>query len=358
MNGFGEGQLPRRFAADDYQVLIVAEKYQTGFDQPLLHTMYVDKKLAGVKAVQTLSRLNRIHPGKTDTFVLDFANKAEDLQDAFEPFFEQSSAAPTDPNLLYTLERTIDAAHVIHPDELKAAVDALLTGGAANQKTIYANTTPAVARFDALDEDTQDVFRDALKAFVRAYSFLAQVMPWTDRDLEALYLYGRALLPLLPTAPGDPLPQISESVLLTHLRTEAQGEEENLALTTGTDEPGVALPGGGTGKAYESPTEKLSQLIDNLNQRYGMNLDDADKVWFEQQKQAIKDNEKVRVVALNNDRDQYRVVLERIAEDAIVDRHESNGQLFNAFFEKPGFRDALMTYLAGSYDEIRDEDAS
>ena len=94
MNGFAETQLPKRFAADEYQVLVVAEKYQTGFDQPLLHTMYVDKKLAGVKAVQTLSRLNRTHPGKDDTFVLDFANNAEEIQDAFEPFFEETSAAP------------------------------------------------------------------------------------------------------------------------------------------------------------------------------------------------------------------------------------------------------------------------
>jgi len=357
MNGFGEGKLPKRFASDEYQVLVVAEKYQTGFDQPMLHTMYVDKKLAGVKAVQTLSRLNRIHPGKADTFVLDFANKAEEIQDAFEPFFEQSSAAPTDPNLLYTLEHTITAAHVIHPAEQEAAVDALLAGGSANQKIVYANVNPAVGRFIGLDEDAQDVFRDALKGFVRAYSFLAQVMPWTDRDLESLYLYGRALLPLLPAAPDEPLPQISESVLLTHLRTEAQGEEENLSLTSGTDEPGVALPGGGTGKAYESPTEKLSQLIEQLNQRYGMNLGEADLVWFRQQKQAIKSDEQMRVVALNNDRDQYGVVLHKKAESMIVDRHEANGQLFNAFFEKPGFRDALIRYLAESYDEIRDESA-
>ena len=358
MNGFSERQLPMRFASDDYQVLVVAEKYQTGFDQPLLHTMYIDKKLAGVKAVQTLSRLNRTHPGKTDTFVLDFANSSQEIQDAFAPFFEQTSAAPTDPNLLNALERTIRDGYVIHPAEETAAVEALLTGGPANQQTVYANVTPAVARFAALDDDGRDVFRDALKSFVRAYSFLAQVMPWTDRDLESLYLYGRALLPLLPTAPGDPLPQISDSVLLTHLRTEAQSDEENLSLTSGTDEPGVALPGGGTGKAYQSPMEKLSQLIQNLNQRYGMNLGDADMVWFEQQKRAVVADEKVRVVALNNDRDQYRVVLERIAEDAIVDRHESNGQLFNAFFEKPGFREALMEYLAGSYDEIRDSGAS
>jgi type I restriction enzyme, R subunit len=127
-----------------------------------------------------------------------------------------------------------------------------------------------------------------LKSYVRAYSFLAQVMPWTERDLESLYLYGRALQPLLPTAPGDPLPQISDAVLLTHLRTEAQGEEANLSLVTGTDEPGVALPGGGTGKLYESPIGKLSELTAALNEKFGMNLNDADKIWFEQQKQASR----------------------------------------------------------------------
>jgi type I restriction enzyme R subunit len=358
MNGFGEAQLPKRFTSDDYQVLVVAEKYQTGFDQPLLHTMYVDKKLAGVKAVQTLSRLNRIHPAKTDTFVLDFANKTEEIQDAFEPFFEQSSAAPTDPNLLYTLEHAIRSAQVIHPDEQAAAVAALLSGGSANQKIIYANLNPAVARFDALDHAEQEKFRQALKSYVRSYSFLAQVMPWTDRDLESLYLYGRALQPLLPTAPGEPLPQISDSVLLTHLRTEAQAEEEDLSLTSGADEPGVALPGGGTGKLYESPTGKLSELIDNLNQKFGMNLGDVDRVWFEQQKQAIKADEDLRVVALNNDRDQYRVRMEKRADDLIIERHESNGELFHAIFEKPGLRDFLMDYLATSYEEIRDEDAS
>ncbi len=155
MNGFGEGQLPKRFASDDYQVLVVAEKYQTGFDQPLLHTMYVDKQLSGVKAVQTLSRLNRTHPGKSDTFVLDFANAADDIRASFEPFFEQTSATPTDPNLLYTLQRTLEDAGVLVAEEVAAAVAALLSGKAANQKAVYASLGPAVDRFIALDEDGQ-----------------------------------------------------------------------------------------------------------------------------------------------------------------------------------------------------------
>ena len=133
MNGFPETQLPKRFRDDDFQVLVVAEKYQTGFDEPLLHTMYVDKKLAGVKAVQTLSRLNRTHPGKTDTFVLDFANTAEEIQEAFEPFYEQSLARPTEPNVLYAMEHDLRAAEVLSPPEMAAAVSALLSEDPARQ---------------------------------------------------------------------------------------------------------------------------------------------------------------------------------------------------------------------------------
>jgi type I restriction enzyme R subunit len=146
-------------------------------------------------------------------------------------------------------------------------------------------------------------------------------------------------------------------VLLTHLRTEAQGVEENLALTRGSDSPGVALPGEGAGKQIAEPIDKLSALVAALNERFGMNLTDADKVWFEQQRQVIKQDERLLVVALNNDRDQFRVVMESRAEDAIVERHEANGQLFGAFFEKPGFREAFLDFLATTYDEFRAEDA-
>ena len=353
MNGFGESQVPSRFGSDEYQVLVVADKYQTGFDQPLLHTMYVDKKLSGVKAVQTLSRLNRTHPGKTDTFVLDFANTGEDIAESFAPFYEQTTAAPTDPNLLYTLERTLSEAGVLNPAEVEAAVLALLSGNTANQAVVYANLNPAVDRFTALDEDARVRFRDAVRSYVRAYAFLAQAMAWTDRDLEQLYLYTKALAPLLPVEADEPLPQISESVLLTHLRTEAHSVEESFSLTQGDDTPGVALPGGGAGRQAGVPMDRLSNLIDTLNERFGMDLNDADRVWFEQQKQAVKESEEVRVVALNNDFDQFQIVLEKFAEDAIIERHQANGMLFNAFFEKPGFREALLDYLGDSYGEIR-----
>ena len=353
MNGFGEAQLPKRFAGDEFQVLVVAEKYQTGFDQPLLHTMYVDKKLAGVKAVQTLSRLNRIHPDKADTFVLDFANSAEEIQDAFRPFFETATAAPTDPNILYALQHTIEAAQVIHPAERTAAVEALLSGEPKQQAVVYANLDPAVARYTDLDEGEQVKVADALQSYVRAYAFLAQVMPWTERELEELYLYGKALLPLLPRQPGDPLPQLSEAVLLTHLRNEVTASERNLSLNEGDATPGHAFAGGGKGKQVDQPTDHLSVIIGKINEAFGMNLTDADRIWFEQQKQTVLENDDARVVALNNDFDQFRIVLEKLAEDMIIDRHQANGMLFNAYFEKPGFREALLEYLGEAYHEIR-----
>ena len=356
--GLPEKQLPAKFHGDEYQVLVVAEKYQTGYDEPLLHTMYVDKKLAGVKAVQTLSRLNRTHPGKDDTFILDFANSIEEIRDSFAPFYEEATATPTDPNLLYTQQTALLDAHVIHPTEMQAAVDALLDGGAPNAKVINASIDPAVSRFNNLDAPQQVTFRDTLKDYIRAYGFLAQVMPWTDPDLELLYLYGRLLQTKLPTGGTDPTVDLSDAVILTHLRTVATAENIDGSLDEGDDTPGKSLPGDGEAPQNDPPREPLSVLIQTLNDKFGMNLTDADRVWFEQQKQAVKDSEEARVVALNNDRDQFGIFLAKFAQDAIIDRHEANGLLFNAFFEKPGFAQALMEYLAGSYDELRDEDVS
>jgi type I restriction enzyme, R subunit len=362
MNGFGEAQLPKQFATDEYQVLVVAEKYQTGFDQPLLHTMYVDKKLGGVKAVQTLSRLNRTHPGKANTFVLDFANTAEEIRDAFAPFYTRTTATPTDPNILYTLQQRLEDALVLHPDEVAPAVDLLLEGNALNQKAVYALLDPAVARYlelpagdasEAVDGPaTRYSFRSDVQAFTSAYSFLAQVMSWADPDLERLYIYLRALFPLLPPGESDPLPQLGDSVMLTHLRTEMKAQEEQILLPEQPSDPGKAVPGEGSGKQYEEPKDSLTVLIDALNEQFGMNLTDADRIWFEQQRVAVLEREDLRVVALNNPRDGYRLVLDKFAEGAIIDRHEANEVLFDKFFMDDAFRTRFLAFLETTYDDF------
>jgi type I restriction enzyme R subunit len=356
MNSFPESRLPEKFASDEYHVLVVAEKYQTGFDQPLLHTMYVDKRLDGVKAVQTLSRLNRTHPGKTDTFVLDFANRSEDIRDAFAPFFTQTTSAPTDPNILFNLRGRILAADVIDPAEMHTAVEAILRGGTSAQPVIYANTDPAIERFTTIDdENEQEGFRTALRDYTRAYSFLAQIVPFKDLGLEELFYYAKALLTRLPKAGDDEgAVDLSDAVILTHLRTELTADQADLSLTPGEVEPLITGRGEGRGKQAPPPTERLSTLIDALNQRFGMHLTDADRIWFEQQEQHLREDQDVIAVAMHNDYEQFLVYLEPLLEGKIVDRHEANDVLFRAFFDKPEFRDLMVDWLAKKvYRDVR-----
>ncbi|MFT4087672.1 MAG: DEAD/DEAH box helicase family protein [Gordonia sp. (in: high G+C Gram-positive bacteria)] len=350
MNGFPESQLPKEFR-DNFQVLVVAEKYQTGFDEPLLHTMYVDKKLHGVKAVQTLSRLNRTRPGKEDTFVLDFANTSDEVQAAFEPFYEQSLAQPTDPNVLYTMEHDLMSAGVLAVDEMTAAATALLSDDPMAQPQIYANVVPAVMRFEALDEDGQIAFRTALTHYCRAYAFVAQVMPWSDASLERLFLFGKVLLVELPAADSDPMPQLSRAVQLTHLRLSVT-DEGSIALG-GESDPGVALPGEGKGSANEPERDRLSALIDVMNEKYGADLGDPDRVWIDQQRAVILDDDEMAAVAQHNDRSQYELILEEKIKEFLLERHEKNGVLFDLFFTNPDFQRMLLAHLGDTYDDLR-----
>lgn len=356
MNGFGEAQLPKKFATDDYQVLVVAEKYQTGFDQPLLHTMYVDKKLDGVKAVQTLSRLNRTHPGKIDTFVLDFVNKAEDIQQAFAPYFERTWAQPTDPNILSNLKTRLLDAGIIDTDEMTEVVRALLANESTTNEILYAQTDLAVGRFLALDdEEDRDDFRSALRDYVRLYAFLAHVVPFNSTDMERLYLYGKILQTRLPRTEDDETPDLSDAAVLTHLRLE-MGEVLDASLTAVSDEDSETTghTGEGRGKQHEQPTEKLSSIIELLNERFGLNLTEADQLFFEQIETEVASNERAQAVAKNNDVDQFMTVFDDLLESVIIDRHTANDSLLTAFLDKPDFREALTTMIGTEfYKSIR-----
>lgn len=357
VNGFPESQLPKKFKSDDYQVLVVAEKYQTGYDEPLLHTMYVDKKLDGVKAVQTLSRLNRIHPGKVDTFVLDFVNTAEDMQAAFAPFFERTWAQPTDPNILSNLKNRIFTAGVLDEDEITRVVTALLANNDKTNEALYADTDLAVARFTDLDDDQQDDFRHALRDYLRLYSFLAHVLPYTSKDMERLYLYGKILATRLPRDEDDETPDLSDAAVLTHLRME-KGDQTNAALTTVTDDESETTghTGEGRGRSNDQPTERLSSIIDVLNDRFGLNLTEADQLFFDQIETEVNDNDRAQAVALNNDFDQFTTVFSDLLEGVIIDRHTANDALLTAFLDKPDFRDALTTMIGRKfYNSIREQ---
>lgn len=179
-----------------------------------------------------------------------------------------------------------------------------------------------------------------------------QVMPWADTDWERLFLYGRLLLLELPPSENSPMPQISKSVQLTHLRI-AVTSDSSIDLE-GSDEPGVALPGEGKGGA-EPVLDKLSALISAMNEKFGADLGEADKVWVDQQWVVVKEDDEMREVALHNDRSQFEMVLEQKVKELLLDRHDQNGGLLDLFFANPGVQVSLVRYLAGTYDEFRRE---
>ena len=347
------GDAAHGFPVGDYQVLIVAEKYQTGFDEPLLHTMYVDKRLDGVKAVQTLSRLNRTAPGKDGTFVLDFVNNAEDIKEAFRPFYETSWTEPTDPNVLYTLRQRVTDAGVVDPTEMRALVAALLTSAEGVHAALYARTDVAVQRYAALDPDDREAFRTALRDYVRTYAFLGQVLPVASGDLEELYYYGKVLLARLPRTAGDGEVDIGDTAVLTHVRTRLTGTHD-LSLDPG-DGPGLpGMRGGGEGPGPDPDKVRLSTLIDRLNELFGLDLTDADQVWFDQQVQAAVERPDLAEVARVNTEENFAYVFDEQFADALADRHTANEQLFRMYFDKPEFQEMLTTWARReTYRRIR-----
>lgn len=356
MNAFSKAETADRFDTNDYQVLIVAEKFQTGFDQPLLHTMYVDKVLTGLNAVQTLSRLNRIHRQKTDTFVLDFRNETEDIQKAFTPWFERTEAIPTDPNLLWTSHRELMAHEVMHTDEIQPAVEELLAGkGVANHDQVYARLDPALSRFEALEQDEQEKFRELLKRFVSLHGFIAQIVSFTDVKLERDYVYSRALQARLPGQDVERI-DIGSEVALTHLRTEKR-EAGSASLVDGDGT--ISAIFSGKGKQHEAEHEHLSTIVEALNEKFGTNLNEQDQLLFDQFEQTWVTNPEVMAQARNNEFENFRLVFDRMFLETVVGRMDDNEAIFKRVLDDSEFQETLMDlYAARVYRRLRDTEVS
>ncbi|MHB1738553.1 MAG: type I restriction endonuclease subunit R [Actinomycetes bacterium] len=345
MNGFPEAQTAERFATSDYQVLIVAEKFQTGFDQPLLHTMYVDKVLTGLNAVQTLSRLNRIHPNKADTFVLDFRNETEDIVKAFEPYHGRTVAPPTDPNLLFDTRRRLDDYDMLRPEEIEATVALLLAVDAKSHGRVYAALDPAVERFSALGEEDRLGFKDALDKFVRTYSFLSQVVAFGDSKLERDYTYCRALASRLRDSASVERLDLGTEVELTHLKTEMTFEG---SLSLDADDGEVrTIFGEGRGRQTDPQLEHLSEIVDELNERFGLSLDERDQLLFDQFEETWAADPDVVDQARSNTLENFRLVFDHRFLDTVVSRMDENEAIFKRILDDEEFRQVLMDLYAG-----------
>jgi type I restriction enzyme R subunit len=354
MNAFPESETAQRFGSDDYQVLIVAEKFQTGFDQPLLHTMYVDKVLTGLNAVQTLSRLNRIlPPEKTDTFVLDFRNEAEEIQEAFRPWYERTDAVPTDPNLVYDTHRALWDFDVLREDDVEAGVRALLAvTETSGHGAVYAALDPARNRFLEFDEEVQDAFRDLLARFVNLYAFVSQIVAYVDRRLERDYLYARALLACLPGQQAERL-DLGSEVALTHLKI-AQTYEGTASLEEGGGE--VVAIFSGRGPEHEPEKEHLSRIVDVMNERFGLELGHADQLLFDQFEESWATDEKLAARARNNTFDNFRLVFDRTFLETIVQRMDENEEIFKRILDEPDLRQTILDHYAEKlYGRLRDD---
>jgi type I restriction enzyme R subunit len=354
MNAFPESETAERFGGDEYQVLIVAEKFQTGFDQPLLHTMYVDKVLTGLNAVQTLSRLNRIlPPEKTDTFVLDFRNEAEQIQEAFRPWYERTDAVPTDPNLLYDTHRALWDFDVLREGEVDDGVQALLSvTETTGHGAVYAALDLARDRFLALDEEVQDAFRDLLARFVSLYAFVSQIVAYVDRQLERDYLYARALNACLPGQAAERL-DLGSEVELTHLKL-AQTYEGSASLTEGGGE--VVAIFSGRGPEHEPDRDHLSRIVDVMNERFGLELNDADQLLFDQFEESWAADESLAARARTNDFQNFRLVFDRTFLDTVVKRMDENDEIFRRILDDNTTRQTVLDHYAERlYGRLRAE---
>jgi type I restriction enzyme R subunit len=358
--GLKEKELPEKFATQEYQVLLVAEKYQTGFDQPLLHTMYVDKRLAGIQAVQTLSRLNRIHPLKEDTFILDFVNEREEIREAFKTYYEGAEMGQeVDPGLMYQIKAELDASGVYLGEELDRFCMIYFKPkqwqSAADHQAMNAALDPAVSRFSARQQENADeaeLWRGKLQAFRSLYNFLSQIIPYQDTDLEKLYVFLRHLGSKLPRRNGGPSYQFDDDVRLEYYRLQ-KISEGSISLREGYASPLDGPSEVGSGLVREERVA-LSQLIYLLNDRFGTAFNQADQLFFDQMVEAAIADEGLKQAAAVNPGDKFELVFKNLLEALFIERMDQNEEIFIRFMNDPAFQKLVTAWLSSAaYKKLR-----
>ncbi len=351
-DGLAESELPEAFGRGDYRVLLVAEKYQTGFDQPLLQTMYVVKHLAGVQAVQTLSRLNRVASGKSRTFVLDFANDEDEIYKAFKPYYETTPVGENaDPHRLSELQHRLLEWAIFTPADVTAFSEvwyrARCEHSEKDHREMNAVLDVVVQRFLDCQEDKQEEFRGQLKAYRNLYAFLSQIIPYQDSDLERLYTFVRNLMAKLPP-PGDGQALVlDDEVALRFFRLQ-QITDGSIDLSAGDADPVKGPTDVGTA-GKKDQEESLSSLIDRLNKRFGTDFTEADQLFFDQIRAIAENDENIVEAARANNLADFSSYLERMLEKLFISRMEGNEEIFSRVMTDPEFRSVVQKYLA---DEV------
>lgn len=350
--GIKEGELPEKFDSHEYQVLLVAEKYQTGYDQPLLHTMYVDKRLSGIQAVQTLSRLNRMHPLKEDTFVLDFVNDRDEIREAFKQFYEGAEMGEeADPNQMYAIKAEMDATGIYLPEEVQRFIAVYFKPkqrqSAADHQAMNAALDPAVDRFKALQdegEEEAELWRGKLHAFRNLYAFLSQVIPYQDSELERLYTFLRFLSPKLPKRTGGQRYSFDDEVRLEYYRLQ-KISEGSISLREGKAEPLDGPREVGSGKLRDEDVP-LSRLIDVINERFGTDFTDADQLFFDQIIEAAIEDGSLREAAAVNPEDKFALLFSGLLETLLIERMEQNEDIFARFMNERDFQSLVSEWIS------------
>ena len=341
LNGFPSSRIADKVREDPYRFLVCADKFQTGYDEPLLHTMYVDKVLSGIKAVQTLSRLNRAHPGKHDTFVLDFMNDADSIREAFEPYYRTTILAEeTDPNKLHDLQADLDGYQVYAPEQVDELVRRYLGGAERDRLDPILDVCVAVYN-DDLDEDGQVEFKGKAKAFLRTYGFLSSILPYTNAEWEKLSIFLTFLVPKLPSPKEEDLSKgVLEAIDMDSYRVEKQATMKiALADAEGEVEP---VPAAGGGHRPEPELDRLSNIIKAFNDHFGnIPWTDADRVH-----KLITEDIPARVAAdaayrnarQNSDRQNARIEHDKALRRVMTSLLQDDTELFKQFSDNEGFR--------------------
>lgn len=356
MNGFSEDKTTEMFELDENRLLIVASKYQTGFNQPLLKAMYVDRKLAGVTAVQTLSRLNRTEPKKDEVFVLDFENTFDDIRAAFQPYFDRVALSEeVDPNTLYDIVNDLQDYAIFTPDLVDEFAKACFGRGKEEVriKKMHKLTDPILANYKAMEEDDRSNFKSLVRDYVKLYGFLCQIIPFKDKKLEKFYAFTGFLVKKLPSE-GTGLPhEVLNMSDLESYKPELIGEE-TVGLDRGETEIDPKNYGAGTSRleAEESP---LSQIIEDLNAQFGTKFTEDDRVVILQMESKLKNDPILEQQLKAGSKDAVRLSFEQVAQDILHGMIESNFKFYKKVQDDQDISRELFDRLFERYYNRKDK---